>query len=203
MDLADCFSSYRKYAGTRSDGAARQIFEDMQSEAKDKEIRLNIRSLLSHGKRRSEVSETFFHEARALADARGIDLYLPPLQAREQRSCPFMADRTTFVAANGDVMPCHFLWHTYSCRLLEDEIAVRERVFGNVSRHPLETIWQERGYAEFRKEAGLYEYSSCWSCPLAPCPSLVNDNVCNLHDCYGSQVPCGHCQWNLGGIRCL
>lgn len=23
------------------------------------------------------------------------------------------------------------------------------------------------------------------------------------NDCCGSTVPCGHCQWSLGGIRCL
>ncbi len=31
----------------------------------------------------------------------------------------------------------------------------------------------------------------------------ANDNSHQANDCYGSNVPCGHCQWNLGGFRCL
>ncbi|MBU1420138.1 MAG: SPASM domain-containing protein [Proteobacteria bacterium] len=83
------------------------------------------------------------------------------------------------------------------------DIQVQEKVFGNVLQNSSETIWQSSHYEEFRKESGQYEYSSCWSCSQRPCSNLINDTADYANDCYGSQVPCGHCQWNLGGIRCL
>ncbi len=203
IKLASCFSSYRKNAGTRSDSKVLQIFNDMQKEAREKDVRLNLQSLISHSMRDVEKVDIIFKQTRDIADLNNIELFLPPLQAPDQRSCPFIADKATFIAANGDVMPCHFLWHNYACWVHQEDIQVKERVLGNIFEHSLEKIWQKREYAEFRKEAGQYEYADCWSCPLAPCPSLVNTNVCNTHDCYCSQVPCGHCQWNLGGIRCM
>jgi MoaA/NifB/PqqE/SkfB family radical SAM enzyme len=100
-------------------------------------------------------------------------------------------------------MPCHFLWHTYSCRVLGEEVKVQEYTFGTIRKQPLEKIWQSSEYTQFRQEAGRYDYASCWSCSMGPCATLVNDNILTANDCYGSQVPCGHCQWNLGGIHCL
>jgi hypothetical protein len=87
--------------------------------------------------------------------------------------------------------------------VLGEEVQVQEFAFGTIREQPLETIWQSLKYAEFRQEAGQYDYASCWSCSQGPCATLVNDNILSANDCYGSQVPCGHCQWNLGGFRCL
>ncbi|MGW8194842.1 MAG: radical SAM/SPASM family putative metalloenzyme maturase [Desulforhopalus sp.] len=203
FNLEDCFRLHRRYAGTRSAQPATDLLADMQREARQKDIRLNLSGLLEHDRLNVDNVAALFRKALSIAESHDIDLFIPPLQALDQRSCPFIENEAAFIAPNGDVMPCHFLWHNYSCVVLGDDIQVQERVFGNILQNSLESIWQSREYEEFRMEAGQYEYSSCWSCSQGPCSNLVNDYAAYANDCFGSQVPCGHCQWSLGGIRCL
>ncbi|MFN2352943.1 MAG: radical SAM/SPASM family putative metalloenzyme maturase [Desulfopila sp.] len=203
LDLREYPSIYLKYRKNEMERAVVEIFQEMQDEARDRGIFLHLQSLLQHTSDDEELVEQVFAAARAVAEGHGIELFLPPNQALAQRSCPFMADEAVFIAANGAVMPCHFLWHTYACRVLGEEIQVQECAFGTIREQPLEDIWQSRQYTLFRREAGEYDYSSCWSCTQGPCADLINDNIHAANDCYGSQVPCGHCQWNLGGVRCL
>lgn len=203
INLANCLSTYLKFTKTEADQAVVQLFQELQQEARDKDIRLHLRSLLDYTPGDAEMLDQVFADGRSVAARNGIELFLPPHQALSERSCPFITDQTVFIAASGAVMPCHFLWHTYSCRVLGEEVQVQQCDFGTIREQPLEAVWQNPEYVRFRQEAGRYEYSSCWSCSLGPCAALVNDNILSAHDCYGSQVPCGHCQWNLGGIRCL
>ncbi len=203
IDIATSQASYQKYAGTRSNNLELHFFEEMRQEAKSKDIRLNLRGLITQNNYKFDDVQNVFHQARSIAKTRNIDLFLPPLQALNQRSCIFMTDGATFISSTGDVMSCHFLWHTYSCQMLNETINIKKRVFGNISRQPLEEIWQGREYAFFRKEAEQCNYSPCWSCSQGPCSTIVNGDNDYANDCFGSLVPCGHCQWNLGGIRCL
>lgn len=203
IDLSGNIDAYRKYAGTRTDDKISQLIAEMKGEAREKDIRLNLFSLKVHNENVTVEAMHSLNKAETLANSRGVELLLPPLQAISQRHCPFIEDKAIFIAPNGDVMPCHFLWHTYSCRVLSEDIHVQKRTVGNISEQPLEQIWQRKEYEDFRKEAGEYDYSPCWSCSQGPCATLVNDDNHYANDCYGSLVPCGHCQWNLGGIRCL
>ena len=84
-----------------------------------------------------------------------------------------------------------------------ERIQVRARVFGRLDEQPLAAIWNQPDSIAFRREAALNDYAPCWSCTAAPCADLVNANLTGGHDCYASRVPCGHCAWGLGGLRCL
>jgi putative metalloenzyme radical SAM/SPASM domain maturase len=203
IDLAGSLSAYLKFTKTTADKAAVRLFQELQQEARDRDIRLHLQSLLAHTPADTPRMEQAFAEAQAVAGQNGIELFLPTQQALSERTCPFITEQAVFIAASGAVMPCHFLWHTYSCRVLGEEVQVQEYAFGTISQQPLDKIWQNLAYTRFREEAGRDDYAPCWSCSMGPCPTLVNDNVHAAHDCYGSQVPCGHCQWNLGGIQCL
>lgn len=203
INLAAGLSSYLKFAKTEIDMTAAQLFQELQQEASDRDIRLHLQSLLRHTADDAQRVEQMFVEAQANATRYGIELFLPSQQALSERICPFVAEKAVFIAASGDVMPCHFLWHTYSCRVLGEEVQVQADAFGTIREQALETIWQSSKYTDFRLEAGGYDYASCWSCSMGPCATLINDNIHTAHDCYGSQVPCGHCQWNLGGFHCL
>ncbi len=203
INLTNGLSTYLKFTKTTADKAAVQLFQELQQEARDKDIRLHLQSLLAHSPDDAHRVAQAFAEAQAAAAQNGINLFLPSQQALSERTCPFIAEQAVFIAASGAVMPCHFLWHTYSCRVLGEEVQVQEATFGTIRKQPLEKIWQGLEYTKFRQEAGRYDYASCWSCSLGPCATLVNDNILTANDCYGSQVPCGHCQWNLGGIHCL
>ena len=202
LSLHRYLAAYLKFTKTAADRELVALVERMQREARDKDIHLHLQSLIDHSSGDRGAVERAFHEARVIAGQHGLELFLPPLQAPAQRSCPFIADQATFIAMNGDVMPCHFLWHSYSCQVLGEEVQVRERIFGNIRRQTLEEIWCSDAYRQFRHQAASDDYASCWSCSLGPCAALINDDL-YANDCYGSIVPCGHCQWSLGGIRCL
>ena len=202
LSLHRYLAAYLKFAKSAVDRELVGLVERMQREARDKGVHLHLPSLIDHSSGDREAVERAFHEAQTIAGQHGLELFLPPLQAPVQRSCPFIADQATFIAMNGDVMPCHFLWHSYSCQVLGEEVQVRERIFGNIRRQTLEEIWCSDAYRQFRHQAASDDYASCWSCSLGPCAALINDDL-YANDCYGSIVPCGHCQWSLGGIRCL
>lgn len=197
------FARYRKYAGTRSTPAVRQLFAALEKEAKDQDIYLNIESLLRYDACSAEMTQDVLQQAAEQAAETGVQLLLPPLQADEERACPFVDADAAFIDVSGRVMPCHFLWHTYRCKILREEIQVNARDFGTVMGNSLASIWQREPYKAFRAEAGRSEYSRCWSCSMAPCSNLVNDNIFAAYDCFGSGVPCGHCHWSLGGFHCL
>ena len=202
VNLDDCLATYLKFTRSAAEQRLVELFSRMQQEAGENDIRLHLRSLAEPGNYPlEEIARQF---AAAEQAARGnIALFLPPLQADTHRSCRFIEEQASFVNGNGDVMPCHFLWHSYACRVLGDTVQVEKRVFGNITRDTLTALWQSPAYQQFRREAGAYQYAPCWSCAQGPCADLVNDRNQYANDCYGSRVPCGHCQWSLGGVRCL
>ena len=202
MDLASYLATYLSFAKTSTDQAMLQLVAEMRREAEERDVHLNLKGLLEHVDPDLPMIEDLFQSAKTIAQASNINLFLPPLQAERPRSCPFVSENATFISGSGDVMPCHFLWHTYACRVRSEDIPVRERVFGNLYQQSLAEIWQGADYRQFREEASAGDYASCWGCSLGPCSPLINDDQ-YANDCYGSSVPCGHCLWSLGGIRCL
>lgn len=80
---------------------------------------------------------------------------------------------------------------------------MNRRVLGCMKKGALEIIWQNTEYMAVRVEAKKGECTSCWSCTSAPCADLVNVNFLDMHDCYGNQLSCGHCMWNVGWLICL
>jgi len=203
IDLEEAFRRYRRFAGTRTKAEESDLLVQFQQEARILDVRLNLEGLFHYADASPDDVDRYFGEASEVAERHGLKLFLPPLQAQQPRSCPFVEEQAACISVSGDVMPCHFLWHNYSCRVLQEEIQVQERIMGNIERSSLGQIWQQREFRQFRREAGQYEYTPCWSCSMAPCTNLINENASGANDCYGSQVPCGHCQWSLGGIRCL
>jgi putative metalloenzyme radical SAM/SPASM domain maturase len=205
LHLADLPGVHLKFTKSEADHRLLAIGAAMQREAREREISLHFANLLKYGNLGQNDAEANLDRARILADEYGLSLTLPPLHApaNHERSCPFMAEQAVFIAPNGDVMPCHFLWHTYACRVNQGPIQVRARSLGNIGTLPLETIWRSPQAATFRREAGRSDYAPCWSCSSGPCPDLVTPNLLGMSDCYGNQVPCGHCMWSLGWTRCL
>jgi putative metalloenzyme radical SAM/SPASM domain maturase len=204
LELDDCLAIYRRFDRSPTADACRRLLHSMYRDAATDDTRLHLASLIDREQHLdTEEIGAVFARAEGLAEKSDMDLTLPPLTAQTERSCPFVDERATFVAADGRVMPCHFLWHAYSCRVFGKEVAVQPWSFGSLAHRDLLAIWRADDYRRFRNEAGRYDYAQCWSCPQGPCPDLVQDSAEFAYDCYGSMVPCGHCQWSLGGIRCL
>jgi putative metalloenzyme radical SAM/SPASM domain maturase len=205
LNLADLPSTYLKFCKSEHDRQLQALGTAMQQEAREKDITLHFPNLLKQAATENTDLESCWQQALDLAEQFGIRLTLPPLQAPANgaRACPFMDEAAVFITAKGEVMPCHFLWHTYACMVNEKTIQVHARPFGNIAQSPLERIWLDAGYTAFRAEASGSDYAPCWSCSSGPCPDLVTPNMLDIHDCYGTRVPCGHCMWSLGWTRCL
>ncbi|NLZ17223.1 MAG: radical SAM/SPASM family putative metalloenzyme maturase [Desulfobulbaceae bacterium] len=205
LQLADLPAAQRKFYKNPAERLLVQLGEAMWQEAREKNIDYHFANLVAQSDQDVEEVEACFHQAQQSAQQGGIDLFLPPLhaQANGQRSCSFIEDEAIFIDTKGKVMPCHFLWHTCPGQVNNGAIQVEARVLGSITEEPLETIWQKETAAAFRAEAGKRDYAPCWSCTSAPCADLVNDNLLGMHDCYGSHVPCGHCMWAIGWLKCL
>lgn len=182
---------------------ADHIFSAMQAEAAALDVRLHLPSLIRRHSQENTYIETWLHQAEDLARSANIDLRLPPLEAQWPPSCPFIEERATLIDVAGQIMPCHSLWHGHRCFMHGERLQVNPRSFGRIDESSLAAIWQNKEYRRFRREAGEYRHAPCWSCSQGPCPALINDDLGYANDCYGSTVPCGHCRWGLGAVRCL
>jgi MoaA/NifB/PqqE/SkfB family radical SAM enzyme len=182
---------------------ANRIFSAMQEEAAALDLRLHLPSLIRRHSQENKDIETWLHKAKHLARKPDIDLRLPPLEAQWPPSCPFIEERAALIDVAGQVMPCHSLWHGHRCFMHGELLQIRPRSFGRLDQASLTTIWQKEEYRHFRHEAGEYRHAPCWNCSQGPCPTLINDDLGYANDCYGSSVPCGHCRWSLGAVRCL
>lgn len=203
IDLVRGLQAYVKFNRASQDKQALVLLAEMRREAQEKDLYLNWIDLLEYDQEQIEHASALFAAAQKVAQAEGIALELPPLQAEQNRSCLFIEEQAAFIGTRGEVMPCHFLWHSYSCMGGNDLIDVQQRDFGNLHDRSLAAIWEGDEYRKFREEARKAEYSRCWSCPQSPCADIVNNNLLTVNDCHGSIVPCGHCRWSIGGLRCL
>lgn len=205
VNLADLPTAQLKFSKSPADALVVQLGDALRREARQRDLVLHFANLVAQSGRDMGEVEARFQEARLAARERGIDLVLPPLHAlvNGQRTCPFIENEAVFIDKNSTVMPCHFLWHTYRSRVNHSAIQVNKRNFGSIDEEPLEVVWRKAAYAAFRAEARQSEYAPCWSCTASPCADLVNANLLDMHDCYGSHVPCGHCMWSIGWMQCL
>jgi hypothetical protein len=75
--------------------------------------------------------------------------------------------------------------------------------FGNVLEQDLLEIWQSIQYQQFRQAVQQYDFPFCHSCTLGPCPDITGEIEPFINDCFGIEVPCGHCLWGFDAVRCL
>jgi putative metalloenzyme radical SAM/SPASM domain maturase len=178
-----------------------QLVEGLKAEAQQYGITLDIRKLFMMDFARLTMVTEIFAKAQTVAHDLGIDLHLPELTLREQRRCPFIEEGSAFVSWQGDVSPCHFLWHRYRNQASGWDQLVHQKIFGNLAERDLVDIWNTPEFREFRREALTYDYSSCSSCSLEPCNYILAEEF--EQDCHIRNVPCGSCLWNRGVFQCL
>lgn len=178
----------------------------MRQEAQEEGVWLNVARLAGTDPDDLSALEEIFAEARRRAGAAGLELSLPPLTAPERpgdRRCGFMEREAAFIDWQGNISPCHFLWHGYSCRVLGDEKRVQARHFGNISATSLADIWQSPERVLFRETVRMAEYPACGDCGAGLCSDASGASGPFELDCLGVAVPCGHCPWSVGQLACL
>ncbi len=205
VDLREYFRVLWKFKKTDRERLIVEMVRDMQAVAATQEVAMNIRKLLTWDNQRQlrarldEVLEAAGDQAEKL----GIDLELPPTHALLERHCPFMEQDTVFVDTMGRVAPCHFLWHRYSCAQDGLTKQVWPRRFGTLTEATLGEIWADKNFTAFRDEARTGSYPACASCNTGPCSDTRALGGPFQSDCLGSTVPCGHCPWVMGMLKCL
>lgn len=146
-------------------------------------------------------TEDVFGQAQAVAERLGLRLVLPPVRPVSGQACLGVKHGGMFVAWDGTVSPCHFLWRSFSCYFYGREKQVGRKVFGDLTREPLSAIWNNPAYTAFRDDVLRRRYPLCPSCNVYPCEDINSLDFEN--DCYGETVPCGDCLWSMGLLQCM
>jgi putative metalloenzyme radical SAM/SPASM domain maturase len=201
IDIQHYSRAIWKFRRTKDEQAVVDSVEAMKAEAAQRGIMLDMKKLLQLEYRRLDETIEVFNAAREVAVRTGLDLRLPEISLREKRTCSFVEEGSAFVSWDGNVSPCYFLWHRYDCFASGWNQTVKPKIFGNIGRDDILTIWNRTEYAAFRAGVLDYDYPSCASCGLSPCDYLKSDEF--EQDCHISLVPCGSCLWCTGVFQCL
>lgn len=207
MDLNEYFKVVWRYERIGSREKYFDLIKEIRADARAQDIWVHLRSLVEWDERgKTELHQhvqSVCDEALQVAKQRGIELRMPPLMAANELSCRFMEEGTAFITSQGDVCPCQFLWHEYTCYMDGSEKLVKSKAFGNLAEKDFGEIWRSAAYTEFRSEVLDYEYPYCSNCPMVPCDDIIGRAYNFEFDCFGIEVPCGHCPWAMGGLQCL
>jgi len=190
-----------KYHHSEEEQRIVDFVDDMLCQAASMDIFFHLRHLMDRNHERADHLNDLLAEARCVAEQSGIDLILPAAAPRAEKRCDFMESGSMFVAVNGDVHPCYFLWHRYICHVAGWRKQVAPRIFGNVLQEDPLSIWRNRAYSGFRDQVLAYDYPLCSNCSLAPCDYVEIEPF--EQDCYTNTIPCCDCQWCLGVFHCM
>lgn len=175
----------------------------MLIEAREKGFEFSLPNILQVDLERMQQVRDVFAHCDTLAHDLGLRLELPTLAAREPRRCPFVRDPSLFVATDGALTPCYFLWHSYSCWPGGGQVRVQQRSFGQAGRDDVIQVWNSADFKAFRTHAKAELFPRCGDCSLTPCDFVQGFPEPFSRDCYDTPVPCGVCPWSGGGFSCL
>lgn len=201
VDVYRYFDARWKYARSPEEWRIVNLVEAMKADAERRGILLDMKKLLGLDQGRRKEVMAVFAEARVVAAETGIELRLPEIAPRDKRRCSFVEEGGAFVAWDGGVSPCYFLWHRYRCFASGWDQGVRPRIFGNLAVKGMLNIWNDAEFRAFRNSVISYDYPDCSSCGLAPCDYVQADEF--EQDCHIGNVPCGACLWCMGVFQCL
>ena len=179
-----------------------QLFKDMLKDVREQGLWVDVKKLGELDEELIATTKEIFRKARECAEQHKVELSLPPLAATRNRSCAFIEDDAVLIDVDGTVTPCHQLWHDQTVHMDEPK-QISCRSFGNVLEQDLLEIWRSTPYQQFRQAVQQYDYPFCHSCTLGPCPDITGEAEPFINDCFGIEVPCGHCLWVFDAVRCL
>lgn len=201
VDVHRYFQVLWKYSKTEEEQRIVDFVEAIKADARQRELTLDMKKLLSMDLGRLESLVEVFEEAKEVAQETGLDLWLPEAAPRERRQCDFIEQGGAFVSWDGKVHPCYYLWH--GCRSYANGWMhpVQPKVFGSLAKQSLREIWNSTEFRTYRENVLRYDYPFCAGCNFAPCDYVQGETF--EHDCYVNREPCGGCMWGAGLFRCL
>ena len=199
IDLRQYFKALWKYNKTAEELRTIEFVKIMSAQACQHDIPFHIGNLTA-GEDLNRA-EAVFQEAQAVAARVGLSLVLPALRPLSTHVCFGVKHGGMFVAWDGKVSPCHFLWRSFNCYLYGREKQVSQKIFGDLSHDDVLAIWNSPAYAQFRADVMRRRYPHCPGCNVYPCEDI--NSVDFENDCYGETVPCGDCLWSMGLLQCM
>jgi len=207
IDLNLYFGTGWKVHKTSAQKAALDFVNARRKDALGRNIPIHFSRLLEWSTAEKQAEQAWLSDilaqAQHVADRRGLSLTLPSVSATHDRKCDFVEQGVAHITPTGDVRPCYFLWHEYTCHMDGGSKHVTPKTFGNVIDDSILNIWNSEPYREFRTEVIGYDYPYCSNCSVVPCSDVTGDAGEFEQDCYGSTIPCGHCNWCMGASYCL
>ncbi len=200
-DLIECLVKLWKNLRTSRELKIVVMVEAMEAEAQLQSIYLNVRNLIERDVAWPNELGRMFRELTLVAAENRIDLHLPAVTPLSNRQCDFVEDGSVFISCKGDVHPCYFLWHGYSCHFPGRKKHVAPRSFGNLADAGILEIWNSEAFRTFREDVTRYDYPFCSNCDVVPCEFMESEEF--SQDCYGNSIPCADCYWGMGLFNCL
>jgi putative metalloenzyme radical SAM/SPASM domain maturase len=199
IDLSQYFTALWKYDKTPDEKKLIELVQRISTQACQHDIPFHIGNLIA-GEELHQAEEVF-REAEEVAAAVNLRLVLPSLRPLTAHACVGVKQGGMFVAWDGKVSPCHFLWRSFSCYLYGRRKQVAQRVFGDLTQESILHIWNREEYRQFRTDVLRGRYPHCPGCNVYPCEDI--DSIDFENDCYGETVPCGDCLWSMGLLQCM
>jgi putative metalloenzyme radical SAM/SPASM domain maturase len=201
VEIANYFKVRWKYVKTPDEQRIVDFVQEMTIDAADRGIFFHLKNLIERDGFSDRNLPELFAEAEKIAREAAIDLRLPALMPKARKKCDFIESGGVFVSFAGDIHPCYFLWHRYSCYVSGWHKFVNPEVFGNLGNGDILEIWNSNEFRSFRETVVQYDYPLCSNCNFAPCDYIDSETF--EQDCYTNTIPCCDCQWCLGVFQCL
>lgn len=207
IDLTGYFGLPWKFSKTKEERRLVDFVNTHRKDAIERGIPIHFNRLLEWSSPEKQAEQQWLagilNEAQSIADEQNLEVTLPPISATHDRHCDFVEQNVVHITPDGDVRPCYFLWHEYSCHMDGSMKNVLPKTFGNVTKTSIIDIWNSPPYRAFRSEVLDYSYPYCSNCSVMPCSDVTGQGRPFTQDCVGLDIPCGHCIWCMGGVRCL
>ena len=201
VDLRRYFDVFMRFRPSADDQRVIEWVRRMVADAWEQGVSLHVGKLLASDDGLLARVRAVFDEAEEVARAEGVELRLPAAVPTRSRRCDFVEEGAAFASWNGDLHPCYFLWHGYSCYVAGAAQQVRPRTFGNAADGLL-AAWGGDAWRRFREGVLRYDYPFCHDCNHALC-DFVSGAEEFTQDCHMGTVPCGACLWPTGLFQCL
>jgi len=199
IDLTLYFKTLWKYKKSPEELRVIDFVQKISAQACQHDIPFHIGNLIAGED--LGPSESAFRQAAAVAADVGLHLVLPALKPLSNHTCFAVKQGGMFIAWDGKVSPCHFLWRNFSCHFYGRKKQVSHKVFGDLSRDFIADVWNDPAYIQFRTDVLRHRYPHCPGCNVYPCEDIDSADFAN--DCYGETVPCGDCLWSMGLLQCM
>lgn len=178
-----------------------RFFKSMYEEAASKGITLHMNNLINRDDLLIREVKGVLDEVFLISKKTNLSIQIPRTNPTPKRKCDFLEEKCLFLGVNGEISPCYFLWHDFTCYIAGLKKSVKRWSFGNVKeKNPLD-IFNSSDYREFVDSVLRYDFPYCYDCNFALCDLMELEDF--LYDCYTNYVPCGACLWCGGLFYCM